>query len=84
MAVRDVSLLLLGCALVLVAVTAVTCLFAQAPSRHLFVWNGDDDRADSDFMAVLDLIPSGKPLRSRGRGRAGGRKGFTSTTPSMN
>ena len=59
MAVRDVSLLLLGCALVLVAVTAVTCLFAQAPSRHLFVWNGDDDRADSDFMAVLDLIPSG-------------------------
>ncbi len=34
------------------------------PARHLFVWAGDVDRADSDFLAVLDADPE-----SRGYGR---------------
>jgi len=28
---------------------------AQALPRYLFAWAGDDDRADSDFLAVIDL-----------------------------
>jgi hypothetical protein len=31
-----------------------------APAPHLFVWAGDLDRADSDFLAVLDATP-GEP-----------------------
>ncbi|MGH7558758.1 MAG: hypothetical protein ACREMD_13450, partial [Gemmatimonadota bacterium] len=28
------------------------------PARHLYVWAGDADRADSDFLAVLDADPA--------------------------
>ncbi|MGH7564287.1 MAG: hypothetical protein ACREK5_07670 [Gemmatimonadota bacterium] len=30
---------------------------ADQPARHLYVWAGDVDRADSDFLAVLDADP---------------------------
>jgi hypothetical protein len=30
---------------------------AAEPATHLFVWAGDLDRADSDFLAVLDVAP---------------------------
>src|SRR5690348_11470933 len=29
------------------------------PARYLFTWVGDEDRADSDFLAVIDLAPDG-------------------------
>jgi len=29
------------------------------PSHYLFAWTGDEDRADSDFLTVIDLTPSG-------------------------
>ena len=50
------------------AITSLACLAGvlavagqtrQAPSRYLFTWVGDDDRADSDFLAVVDLTPDG-------------------------
>ena len=28
------------------------------PSPYLFVWTGDDDEKDSDFLAVIDALPS--------------------------
>lgn len=31
---------------------------APAPARHLHVWAGDVDRADPDFLAVLDADPA--------------------------
>lgn len=31
---------------------------AVTPSPYLFVWTGDDDEKDSDFLAVLDARPS--------------------------
>ena len=31
----------------------------QPQSRYLFTWVGDDDRADSDFLAVVDLARHG-------------------------
>lgn len=32
---------------------------AQTQSKYLFVWTGDDDRQDSDFLAVIDLARDG-------------------------
>ena len=29
------------------------------PARYLFTWLGDEDRADSDFLAVIDLAREG-------------------------
>ena len=29
------------------------------PARYLFAWAGDEDRHDSDFLAVVDLAPDG-------------------------
>jgi hypothetical protein len=47
-----------------------TNVAAQTPSRYLFAWAGDEDRADSDFLAVIDLQ------------REGGRYGtIVATTP---
>ena len=34
-------------------------LSAQTPARYLFAWAGDDDRADSDFLTVIDLQKEG-------------------------
>jgi hypothetical protein len=31
---------------------------AATPSPYLFVWTGDDDQKDSDFLAVIDALPS--------------------------
>ena len=31
---------------------------AIAPSPYIFVWAGDDDQKDSDFLAVIDALPS--------------------------
>lgn len=31
----------------------------RGPARYLFTWAGDDDREDSDFLAVIDLTPHG-------------------------
>ncbi len=31
----------------------------QPPARYLFTWVGDEDREDSDFLAVVDLAPHG-------------------------
>lgn len=31
----------------------------RPPARYLFTWTGDDDRADSDFLAVIDLTRHG-------------------------
>ena len=28
---------------------------ASTSSRHLFVWTGDKDESDSDFLAVIDI-----------------------------
>lgn len=30
----------------------------MTPSPYLFVWTGDDDGKDSDFLAVIDAVPS--------------------------
>ncbi|MGH6785558.1 MAG: hypothetical protein ACREBO_01910 [Novosphingobium sp.] len=32
---------------------------AEAEPRYLFAWTGDEDRVDSDFMAVIDLARDG-------------------------
>jgi len=46
---------------------------AEPTSRYLFTWVGDEDRADSDFLAVVDLS------------RQGDRYGtIVATTPSTN
>lgn len=31
----------------------------QSPARYLFAWTGDEDRQDSDFLAVIDLARDG-------------------------
>ncbi|MGH9908330.1 MAG: TPR end-of-group domain-containing protein [Pyrinomonadaceae bacterium] len=31
---------------------------SATPSSYLFVWTGDDDQKDSDFLAVIDALPS--------------------------
>ena len=31
----------------------------RPPARYLFAWTGDEDRKDSDFLAVIDLAPDG-------------------------
>jgi len=31
----------------------------RPPARYLFAWSGDEDREDSDFLAVIDLAPQG-------------------------
>ncbi len=52
----------------LVAVAALGCarhapptisLSEPGPARYLFAWTGDDDRQDSDFLAVIDLAQHG-------------------------
>jgi len=54
--------------LTLAALAAILCLRgAQASAdrsprptpRYLFAWTGDEDRADSDFLAVIDLARDG-------------------------
>jgi hypothetical protein len=56
------------CGLALLAVAAVSCArnaaptlnaSARPPARYLFAWAGDEDRQDSDFLAVIDLAPRG-------------------------
>ena len=32
---------------------------ARGPARYLFAWSGDEDRHDSDFLAVIDLARVG-------------------------
>lgn len=46
-------------ALPLVAVLVAACA-AHPPARYLFTWVGDEDRADSDFLAVVDLARQGE------------------------
>ncbi|HEY5219545.1 MAG TPA: hypothetical protein VIJ16_07040, partial [Gemmatimonadaceae bacterium] len=31
----------------------------RGPARYLFAWTGDEDREDSDFLAVIDLARDG-------------------------
>jgi hypothetical protein len=38
---------------------ATRVVSAQSPPRYLFTWTGDEDRADSDFLAVIDLHEEG-------------------------
>ena len=54
--------------LALVAVAALACArnasptldaSQRPPARYLFAWSGDEDRQDSDFLAVVDLAPDG-------------------------
>ena len=54
--------------LALVAVAALACATHAPPSltdsqrppaRYLFAWAGDEDRQDSDFLAVIDLARDG-------------------------
>ena len=54
--------------LVLGAVAALACArhappvvdhSERPPARYLFAWSGDEDRQDSDFLAVVDLAPDG-------------------------
>jgi hypothetical protein len=54
--------------LALAAGTAVACarhapqpvnLPERPPARYLFAWAGDEDREDSDFLAVIDLARDG-------------------------
>ena len=54
--------------LALVAVAALGCArqtppaispSERPPARYLFAWTGDEDRKDSDFLAVIDLAPHG-------------------------
>jgi hypothetical protein len=54
--------------LALVAVAALACATHapvaldrsdRPPARYLFAWAGDEDRQDSDFLAVIDLAPHG-------------------------
>lgn len=51
MKIRYLILFLLGCC----ALSS-----AQQPSKYLFVWVGDADRKDKDFLAVLDADPNSK------------------------
>lgn len=56
-------------ALVAIALVAALCITGSAPSaagrsaqpspRYLFSWTGDEDRADSDFLTVIDLKRDG-------------------------
>ncbi|MBA3352094.1 MAG: hypothetical protein H0U23_06655, partial [Blastocatellia bacterium] len=46
--------------LVVLFALSVPRVFAQrsgTPSPYLFVWAGDDDKKDSDFLAVIDVRP---------------------------
>jgi hypothetical protein len=54
--------------LALVAVAALACArhaprvvdhSERTPARYLFAWAGDEDRQDSDFLAVVDLAQDG-------------------------
>ena len=38
---------------------AITQQPEHPPARYLFAWTGDEDRADSDFLAVIDLTRHG-------------------------
>ena len=67
------------------AVVALACLAAalaaanqagRPPSRYLFTWVGDDDRADSDFLAVVDLTPDGDRYGTIVATTPGGEKGL--------
>ena len=52
-----------------------TTVIPDAPTRHLYVWAGDADRADSDFLAVLDANASspdyGRVITTLPVGRSG-------------
>ena len=52
------QLLLLLVILLSLAVTPADAQGSSAPSPYLFVWSGDGDRKDSDFLAVIDARPS--------------------------
>lgn len=41
----------------LITTSAVLAQAARAPSPYLFVWSGDSDSKDSDFLAVIDARP---------------------------
>jgi hypothetical protein len=32
----------------------------SSPAPYLFIWTGDDDQKDSDFLAVIDALPSSR------------------------
>lgn len=57
------------------AARSVTEAPAPGPARHLFVWAGDADRGQSDFLAVLDADPEspgyGQVLATLPVGRTG-------------
>lgn len=57
------------------AVDAATDGHDVEPARHLYVWSGDVDRADPDFLAVLDADPEspayGRVIASVTAGRTG-------------
>ncbi len=48
------ALLIVG----LCGIAGTIALVQRADQRYLFVWTGDADRDDSDFLAVLDVTPS--------------------------
>ncbi|HEY8311837.1 MAG TPA: hypothetical protein VIG47_14840, partial [Gemmatimonadaceae bacterium] len=64
----NIAIRLSRLALFAVSVAALACAShappaidpsVSAPSRYLFAWTGDEDRQDSDFLAVIDLARHG-------------------------
>lgn len=57
------------------AATPAAAAPATSPARRLYAWAGDLDRADSDFLAVLDVDPEspayGRVLATLPAGRSG-------------
>jgi hypothetical protein len=58
----------LRCTFALLAIATLSCArhvsvtadhTARPPARYLFTWAGDEDRQDSDFLAVIDLARDG-------------------------
>ncbi len=72
----------IGVSAVIVIGTLVSCMprhkeiaLVGAPAPHLFVFAGDADKAESDFLAVFDVAPNspsrGEPLYSVSTGMKG-------------
>ena len=55
-----ISFPFISCLLALCVWTATIITPGSAiTSRYLYVWTGDEDRKDSDFLAVVDIQPTG-------------------------
>lgn len=51
---------LVGLSVIIGLSAACTDRTASLPSRYLYVWAGDEDGKESDFMSVFDVDPSSK------------------------